>query len=370
MSFALGGRDAISKMDQQAFDIVVSDMRMPGVDGAQVLDHAHRFHPETVRIVLSGYSELEGVLRAVPVAHQFLSKPCDAEVLENVVDRSCDLHALIADVRLRSLLGKIDSLPSVPKTYAALVCMLADGKSGAVEVAHVVETDIAMSAKLLQLVNSGFFGLPRRVTSIEQAVVLLGINTVQNLILSVEVFQSDASPGGIPIESQQRHAMLVGRLAARMLTNKRESEDAFLAGILHDVGILAFAAVELERLGENLNQAKGSGHRLAEIEQQTLGVTHAEVGAYLLGLWGLPYSIVEAVAHHHQPSRVNVHEFDVLAAVHVADALATERGSGFTRCESDPRALDLEWIESKGWSDRVDQWRRFAAEVDQAGGGP
>ena len=183
MHFALGGQEGIRALDAGGVDVLVTDMRMPGVDGVALLRHAHQHHPSVVRFILSGFAEAEARMRAVPVADQFLSKPCDAAQIECAVERALALRDALEDEALRAYLGAIDKLPSQPSVYQELQRLIASPKSGTDAVARLVERDMAMSAKLLQLVNSGFFGVARRVSSIDQAVSLLGIRTIENLSL-------------------------------------------------------------------------------------------------------------------------------------------------------------------------------------------
>ncbi|MCC6213432.1 MAG: HDOD domain-containing protein [Polyangiaceae bacterium] len=250
MTFALGGAEGIRSLDAGDVDVVVSDMRMPGIDGAAVLRHAHDHHPGTVRIVLSGYSEAEATMRAVPVAHQFLTKPCDAAQLEAVIERACALQALLAERDLRAELGRLDKLPSQPRVYHRILEVLANPESSIGDVARLVERDAAMTLKLLQLVNSGFFGVPRQISDVRHAASLLGLKNLQNLVLSLEIF--DPGRHGERTEALQRHALLTGRAASRLVTDRELASDAFLAGVLHDVGFLALFHTQPQRMDEIL----------------------------------------------------------------------------------------------------------------------
>lgn len=365
MVFAPGGEEALAELERGQFDVIVTDMRMPKVDGAALLKHAQDRYPNTVRIVLSGHMELEATLRAVPVAHQFLTKPCDPEVLEEVVERACNLRVLLDNEAVRQMVGGMESLPSLPRLYSALTKALADPEVPLSEVARIVEQDVAMCAKVLQLVNSAFFGLPRRISNIQTAVGYLGTTTLKNLVLSAEVFHAfeDAErAGGFSIESLQSHALLTASIARHLSPEKRMAEDAFTAALLHDIGKLVLAARLPEHLSRVLAAVGASGHPFHLAEEELGGVTHAEIGAYLLGLWGLPYPIVEAVAHHHAPGRVNQRRFDVLAAVHIANALAHEQESTPPGAVQPTREIDPCYLEALGVAGHLDAWRALAAE--------
>jgi len=363
MTFVAGGQEAIEELGRRDFDVVVSDMRMPRVDGATVLKHVQTTQPNAVRIVLTGHTETEMALRTIPVAHQFLSKPCDAATLEGTIDRACSLQTLLTDPSLRSAVGGIGRLPSVPKLYTKINEALEKPTTSLKDVAVLIEQDMAVSAKILQVVNSGFFGLPKRVTNVHAAVSFIGINMLRRVLLSVQAFAAFDRPQvpGFSVDELQQHSHLTAMIASRMFKGKREVEDAFTGGILHDIGKLILAtrpsggesrpgirmaapathiaapASASTKVAAPPSSAKGMpASAVANVapsptagqspagSSDASGVTHAEVGAYLLGIWGLPYSVVEAVAYHHSPLSVRHKTFDVVDAVYIANILAHE----------------------------------------------
>src|SRR5262249_19689406 len=157
MTFADSGAVALERMQERPYDVIVSDLRMPGMDGAKLLEIVSGRWPETVRIVLSGSAELEQTIRLVPFAHQDLSKPCQPHHLENVIDRCLLLHDLLGQSSLRSLVGRIRALPTLPRIYAALQAIIQDDNVTVAEVAKLVADDPALAARVLQIVNSAFF---------------------------------------------------------------------------------------------------------------------------------------------------------------------------------------------------------------------
>jgi HD-like signal output (HDOD) protein len=356
VAFAQSGAEALATLANETFDVVVSDMRMPGMDGATLLARVQAEHPATVRIVLSGYAEVEAALRAVAVAHVFLAKPCNAGELRDVIERACSLRALLGDGALLEVVGGAGVLPSVPDMYMALEGVLADPASGSLEVATVLERDVAMAAKLLQVVNSAFFGLGGSVTSVADAVSYLGIATVRSLVLTESAFAAfETGPqGSFSVAALRDHSELVARIARRIAEPSAAGE-VWATSMLHDVGKLVLATRDPAAFARTVELSVAEDEPLVAVEERERGVTHAEAGAYLLSMWGLPEPIVAAVAHHHRPSRSGIRVLGPLGAVHIADVLARELGS------STPPPLDSDFLVACGVAERLHEWRAIAA---------
>ncbi len=371
MSFCQSGDEALRTLADGPFDVIVSDMRMPGMDGAALLAAVMQRYPHVVRIVLSGQSSQESTVRSIGVAHQYLAKPCDSETLKQTVDRAFALRDLLSNDSLKELLARVGSVPSVPSVYEALLEELRHPDASTQRVGEIVSKDMGMTAKILQLVNSAFFGLPRRVSSPTHAAALLGMETVKALVLSVHVFTQyeNAAVGGVDPEDVQHHCAATAALAKRIAGAEQASPavaDACLtAGFLHDVGRLILAHALPAIYADALTQAHTKQITLYHAEREVFGATHAEVGAYLLGLWGLPDPIVEAAAFHHAPGKSGNHSFAPLTAVHVANVLLDEQ-SGRTGLIEE---LDLAYLQRVGIADRVEAWRAHLAAHPTHGGG-
>jgi HD-like signal output (HDOD) protein/CheY-like chemotaxis protein len=362
--FVESGEQALVELDRASFDVIVSDMRMPGMDGATLLQHVLTRHPAVVRIVLSGYSEMESALRSVPVAHQFLAKPCDAGVLQDVIERACTLQALIDSAAVHEIVGRLQTLPATPRVYFELTRVLANDDAGVPEVVRVVEQDPTLVAKVLQLANSAFLGLGRRVSTIAEATAYLGTRMIKDLTLMAHVFDSgESAPGRAMRDAVQQHSLLVGSTARRLASNDRAvAEGAFVAGILHDIGKLVMTADRSAEYEELCGRAAAEQRPLFELERDEYGATHAELGGYLLGLWGLPYPAIETAASHHAPDRVDRRPgLDVFGAVYIANVLTHEQEAG-TGMAVAFEPLDPVFIAKLGVEDRLAEWREFAAE--------
>lgn len=222
---AVGGEEALEFLASETVDVVVTDMRMPNIDGASLLSEVKELQPNALRIVLSGHTEEEAVMRAVAVAHQFLAKPCSVDMLQGVITRAQNMRAMMQDENLQMIVGQISELPTLPSIYVELTNVLRDPKAGVREVAQIVERDVAMSVKILQLVNSSFFMHATKICSVPQAVGRLGINMVKSLALMTTTFgESEGMPKELRefVASQQAHAVEVA-VTARSLCATRHS---------------------------------------------------------------------------------------------------------------------------------------------------
>lgn len=355
MTFAGGGEAALEQLASGSFDVVVTDMRMPGIDGAALLAEMRQRHPGVVRIILSGHTEMSAALRSVPVAHQFLSKPCDPEALMAAVRRACALEERLQDPKLRRLVGEVTVLPSPPSVLVALNELLMGPDTSVDAVADVVGQDPAMSAKLLQLVNSAFFGLAQPLTVVREAVAYLGINLVRSLAVAAQAFQSfeaELPEQVFSVDALHRHSLAVAHLTQDLVAPAHRN-DAFAAGLLHDVGLLVLASAMPDRFTEVCARVEATGQPMAEVEAGLIGATHADIGAYLLSLWGLPYPIVEAVAYHHSAPDQPHPELDSLHATYVAEAILEQRGDASHSWERSRSVLTPHYVEALGLSDKL-----------------
>jgi HD-like signal output (HDOD) protein len=323
VELAGSGVEALATMEQAPFDVVITDMRMPGMDGVQLLDLVKAKFPRTVRIILSGQSDRETILRSVGPSHQYLSKPCDLDELKQRLMRAFALRDMLNDTHLKEVIGRLKTVPSLPALYVAVTEALRSPETPIKKIGDLIAQDMGMCAKVLQLANSAFFGLSCHVSSPQQAVSLIGIENLKALVLSVQVFSDLGGHLTQDLGFLWNHSVTTASFAkaiARIeLSSRGVMDDAFTAGLLHDVGRLVLACAFGAEYQQVLKRAREPGVLLAQCEADAFGCTHNGVGAYLLGLWGLTDSIVEAVAWHHQPANAQPASFSPLIAVHAAD---------------------------------------------------
>ena len=326
MRFAASGREALSLLESEAFDALVTDLRMPGMDGEQLLNIVKERHPHVVRIVLSGEMSPASGFKTVRCAHRYLAKPCDAEALKSALSQALALRRWVDDHRLKELLGRLESLPSLPEIYAELLAEIQAPNSSFRRVGDLIARDVGMTAKVLQIVNSAFFGLARRILNPQDAVAMLGYDTLKALVLSTKIFsQFDAKRVRcLDLNALWQHSLNTGLFARTIGVGEKlartAQDEAFTAGILHDVGKLILAHNFPDLYADVIMRSRAQQRPAAELEQECFGASHAELGAYLLGLWGIGEEVVDAIVYHERPPQASAPS-RVLGVVFAANAL-------------------------------------------------
>lgn len=366
MAFCTSGEQALELMRTEApFDVVVSDMRMPRMDGAEFLDIVRGRHPETIRVILSGYADTASIFRTVGPAHVYLAKPCSPEALHQAIARPVSLKRLLAAPALRAVLAGLSNLPSLPEVVRRLDEELRSPNCSAKTVAALIDGDVAMTAELLRLTNSAYFSVAGPVTTTLQAVRAIGLETIQALVLQIGIFrQFSGSPALAPLLSGLTgHCLAVARLAeaiaGSMEVGEPVAKTAHCAAMLSRVGVLVLLDAYPDTYGEVL-AAVGPDRPLFLAEEQAFGASHAQIGAYLLGLWGFSPQVVEAVAFASAPFLCPSHDNDVLTALHAAIGLGPPLAGILPGGGAARDGLDLPYLAEIRRDGLVSRWRRLA----------
>lgn len=366
MFFLSSPHEALTLLASKPCDVVVADLRMAGMDGAQLLGEVRRLYPQIVRLVLSGFSDQESMLRALGQAHQYLAKPCHAEEIKRAVDRTLQLGQYLQNPQLRKVVGKVSALPTMPSLFLKVVEELSGPNPSIQRVGDLISRDAAMTSMILRLVNSAYFGLRREVTNPTMAVNLLGVTTVTSLILTLHLFQN-ADPlilRSADLEGLWNQSMATGVLARSIAEEEKQTQrvvdDCFTAGLLHVAGALVLGTEFPREYRKVRSLMRDQGLSVGQAEQEVFGITNAHAGAYLMGQWGLPNAIVEALAYYLEPGLSAVAGFCPLVAVHAAWTL--HRGRGI---EATPEALgiDGDFLRRCGLWERLPVWRMLAEDI-------
>ncbi len=363
MHFLPTAKQALQFLEEHPVDILVTDLRMPEMDGAELIQEAYRRYPGIIRMILSGQADQATMARSAPMTHRFLTKPCDPQTLQAALERAVQLLDVMRSEELLRVVGSVGQLPPLPQTYAALTRELGKGDCSLPRAAGLIARDTALSAKVLQIANSAFFGPGRNVASVEQAAVYLGLNTLRNLILvaysALWSGESSSCPGFSPAETQ-KHALLTAAIAAKLVPRYPQTEELITAALLHDIGVNLMSVRLPSLLSEAHARARIRSCPTWEAERELMGTTHAALGAYLLDLWGVPPAIVEPIGFHHSPGILRTQEFGMGALLYVADELAEQvlpvESAHF-------RDTDLpEFLASFEMAGRLPSWERMATE--------
>ncbi len=362
------GTAAVAEMEKQPCDVLVADLDLPEIDGAELLNQTRKQYPNTVLFILAADADKERVMKNVLGAHQFLTKPCDKATLKNVIERALALDTWIANAKMRELVSRIRTFPTVPTLYLEVLNALKAPDSTTVQVGAIIAKDMAMMTKLLQVLNSACFGLPRRITDPAEAVGILGFEAVKSMVMTIKLLNQydKIKPVYFSIDRLWRHSTDVARCAKQltlMHTDDRAmAEIAFTAGLMHDLGKIVLAANFDEQYRGAQSLARKQQLPSSEVEREFFGATHGEIGAYLLGLWGMPLDLLEVAALHHQPSRSVNKGFTVLTAVHLANAfeyeLHPDKEGGVVS------KVDEAYLAENGLLDRLSVWRNAALTRD------
>lgn len=333
---ASNGKEGVQMLQERTFDVVVSDLTMPGMDGVQFLGHVVRTQPDSARIIISGYLDRLKIAQCLFVGHRYFNKPCDTKALSELLLRLNSFREIISNQKVRRVIGGLGSLPGPPDTYLKLEEVLNSAYSSLNDVAAVVEKDIGVTAKLLQIVNSAQFGIARQIVSPTEAVQLVGVEVVRGLVLGLQafsVYKSNPAKKAPPAnlwDHSLRVALTARRIAQAEGLSHEACEKAFLGGLLHDIGKIVIIANVPEEYSEVATFARNYRIPSHDAEMRRFGATHAQIGAYLLALWGIQEDVVKLVEHHHSLETFPEGEDCApLAAVHAAHAFESTEGKPY-----------------------------------------
>lgn len=370
MEFMTSAPAALRFLATHHADVVVSDMRMPEMDGAQFLGKVREDYPDVVRIVLSGYAEREAILKTIGPSHRYLAKPCSEETLVGAIEGALRLRALFTSESIKSSIAGLTHLPSLPSIYTEILQELGAELASADSLSAIVERDIAISAQLLKLTNSAYFGLPRHLATVKQAIQFLGFDNVRGVVLLAGVFEQfkSISPAMAQIVEDLAARSLAIGVAARSIARatratQAEADEAFCAGLLSHVGTLMLIANSGSRFNAAMCELDHSAAGIEEVERLEFGASHAEFGAYLLNLWGFSDTLVEAVAYHHHPSSLGSTGNHLLTYVHAAQFLLRDLQSRDAVRLREREPLDSNYMSQVGMAGQLLTWKSICRSL-------
>ena len=366
MIFSASPDEAMQALMAAPCDVVVTETVFSGQSGLEFLEAVREKHPHSVRIILSGYADQNIVLQSVNIAHQYLAKPCEDETLKATIARAFLMKELLDNDALKKVVSKIDSLPSVPALYLELVEELKSEDASIDKIGDIIAKDIGLITKILKLVNSSYFGLRQHISNPSKAVSLLGIDLIKAIVLNAGTLDKykHLKFADFSIEQMWDHAMLSAAYAKTIAQDsemkRKDIDTAFMSALLHDIGKLLIAAHMPDHFSEILALIRQQSCAMYESERDIIGTSHAAIGAYLLGLWGLPDDIIDATAFHHSPDQKPVGGLNTTTITHIANAFANA-GPEIENTQAIIEGLDYSYLESINLLGILPNWQKACA---------
>ena len=323
--FAQEGKQALKIMSENDIEMVVSDMRMPQMNGHKLLKEVQMLYPKTIRIILSGSSDEKECYKAVldGSAKIYLLKPMEPMQMLDVIPYLFEFRDMLASKNILDFINKIDQLPAVTDIYTK-ICVLVENGASTAAIASIIEEDPAVSAKILQLINSAFYN--KKIGSVKQAVIYLGLNAIKNMVLSTSIFSYVAANSTSYFNRLfSNHAILTNKILEfeyKAFFKKKLPENYMTAGLLHDIGLVILQQHFSDNYMNGFKESSLQGRPFYVAESEMFAVNHQEIGGYLLEWWGIPYPIVESSLYHHNPLDSSTMNRQLVCAVHIADYYA------------------------------------------------
>jgi len=367
LSFATSGDEAILIADEKHINLLVTCVQMPGMSGYDLIDRMKQKFPEIICFILSDFGDQGTILKTIAPTVQILTKPCAPQLLISSLVNALESDAFLDKSKIVSVIGNIETLPTLPELYMKIKIILESEHSSTEEVAHIISQDIVITAKILQLVNSAFFGLSHRIENIQRAVIYLGVETIKAVVLVTEVFNqfSEAEMKAFPVREIYKHSIFVGILAREVFETVSKdqsiSDQVYMAGMLHDIGKLFLIRAKPDEFLEVYQEADEETDFFYELEKKKFEISHSDIGSYFMGVWGLSRDVVRAIAFHHDPKQQAGHEFNITTAVYVANVLThklMDREKGIKTKEGE---IDRDYLESLRVLKYLEEWEEVAA---------
>jgi putative nucleotidyltransferase with HDIG domain len=366
--FAGSGKEALRVLDEQECDVIITDASLKDMSGSVLLNQVKEQHSLILRILLTEQVDHSLISSLLKSAHQLLAKPCPLDQLVEAIECAISLRSLYMNPAVRRIIYRMEHLPVVPRIYLELTQELRKKDCAPNSLGAIIARDMGLTAGVLKMVNSPFFGLSRRIESPQQAVSFIGVSILKGLVIYEQIFKA-LNPANYPdfdVERLWEHSLNAARCCKAVVKHEggsgKELDSAFSAGLLHDIGKIVLAEGCSEEYVCALQKSRSENLPLVEAEVALLGVAHAEVGAYLLGLWGFPEPLVSAIADHHEPSRGDRPSL-LTAVLHCVDVSMHDlyvQSSGYSS-----HFLDQGYLSRNGWENKLEKWKEIVdAELD------
>ena len=324
--FMDSAEEALVYLENNQIDLIISDIRMPGMNGFDFLRKVKEKYPTTMRVALSGYTDNQVIYKALEenVAKMYIYKPWEDDELEVIIDKMFQLEEILKNKKIMDLINNLNELPTIPNLYLKIKKMIQEDEN-VENISKLIESDQASTAKILRIANSAFYGA--KTGSITQAIMYIGLTNVKSIVLSNALFHTSGKLEEI-MNRIWINATLTNRMTNHLyqkITKKKMPNIFASAGLLHNIGMVVLISHFGELYSKILELGIENINNFMELESSMLGITHQELGGYLLNWWELPLPIVEAALYHHTPLDSRVINRELLCIVHIANANAWRR---------------------------------------------
>lgn len=324
---ASSAEEAFIIMRDNEIDMIISDMRMPIVDGYKFLSQVKMLYPDIIRIMLSGYSDEKLIIKAVQenIVKSYIFKPWENKLLLGTVEKIFKLQDDMKDKNIDKIVGKFHDIPTISRSYKSIKESIEEDLDFDI-IAELIERDSAITAKILRIANSAFYGI--NTADIKKAITYLGMNNIRDIVMSTSIFESferDYKAKEI-YKKIWKHSFLTNKIMGyiyREVMKKAPSEIYMTAGLMHNIGVIPFLQ-KFEKEMMSIFEDEYREKKLISLEEEKMGVNHRELGAYLLQWWGFPYPVVEATMYCTDIDNEYLENKEVIAVLDIAREYAWE----------------------------------------------
>ncbi len=355
--------EALATLEKELVDVIITDLYMPEIDGAALLEAVRTRYPTVLRFALSGEAKPDVMVQAARLAHQYLGKPCETAVLHKTIVETMAQMGKIKNADVTRTLSHLEGVPSRQASLAEFLRLLSDNAVSLETISVSLKKEPGLCARLLKVANSPYFGHSGSIETLDDAIGLLGMDMIVAMAATHKLFAVTPPPAAsnLNLDALWTHCVcvssLVRRVGSKLKVPQAVMREAGTAALLHDIGKLVLAYAVPSGFAAATKQAEVDKMPGWQAEYSVFGNHHAEIGGCLLKLWGLPPGVVDAVLMHHTPHACAEGTVDAVTLLHIADAIAH-----LVARDGTTPFLDTAHLQALNLPIEIDYWMQFQPE--------